>query len=370
MQVNNFINGRRICNSRTEWNYDDSENMTSFLRNCWYVACASTEISERPFRRVLLDVAVALYRLPDGAPVALRDRCPHRLVPLSYGKLVGDRLQCIYHGLQFDRSGACVHNPHGGGTTRVHVDSYPVVERYGYVWIWPGDAERADAEALPKLDFLEDTAHFTAVRGYLNVQANYQLISDNLLDLSHVEFLHPMFAREEGVESHRTEFLQEPRAVIANRWKPNTSLNAFAKLLWENPPDRGDGRANMRWMPPSNLIFDLGTCEVGAPVESGLCSPATHLLTPETAYRTHYFWTQGRNRRLSDPELDLRLQGITSRIFDQEDRLVIEAQQAELGPETDILKVKPLLLKADTPAVMARRLLGRLIEDESGQPQA
>ncbi len=174
--------------------------MSHFLQNCWYVACSADEMSGKPFRRIILDVPIVLYRLEDGTPVALHDRCPHRLVPLSLGKLVGDHIQCIYHGLQFDRNGTCVHNPHSGAAAaRIRVPSFPLAEKYGYLWIWMGEPDRADRETLPQLDFLEDHANFKTVRGYLKVNANYQLISDNLLDLSHVEFLHPMFAREEGV---------------------------------------------------------------------------------------------------------------------------------------------------------------------------
>lgn len=344
--------------------------MTEFYRNAWYVAAAAHElqVGKQPFRRTLLGEALVLYRLPDGTPVALQDRCPHRWAPLSLGKLIGDRLQCIYHGLQFDRSGACVHNPHSSNAAaRIHVTSYPLTEKYGYVWYWPGDAVQADIDLVPRLDFLENPQQFATVRGYLRVRAHYELISDNLLDLSHVEFLHPMFALEEGVESHRVEFLQEGNTVIANRWKPNTTLNAFARLLWSSPPERGDGRANMRWMAPSNLLFDLGVCAVGERPEAGLCTPAAHLLTPETTYSTHYFWAQGRNLRLSDRELDQRIIEVNSQVFEKEDRIVIEAQQVELGTETDILKVKPLLLKADTAAVMARRLLRRLIDAETQQ---
>ncbi len=349
--------------------FDEASFMTQFFRNTWYVAASAGELEagQRPLRRIFLQQPVALYRLPDGSPVALQDRCPHRLVPLSLGKLIGDRLQCIYHGLQFDRTGACVHNPHSGsGANRIRVTSYPLTERYGYVWIWPGDPARADASLIPRLDFLDDGARFAVVRGYLKVQANYELISDNLLDLTHVEFLHPLFARHEGVGAHDVEFLQEGNSVIANRRKPNTSLNAFAKLLWTSPPERGDGRANMRWTAPSNLLFDLGVSHVGGEPEAGLCTPATHLLTPETAYSTHYFWAQGRNLRLDDRALDQQIVEVNSRVFDQEDRLVIEAQQAELGERTDILEAKPLLFNADKPAVLARRLLRRLIAAEAG----
>ncbi len=340
--------------------------MAEFLRNCWYVACAGTEIDKRPLARTILDTPVVLYRLADGSPAALQDRCPHRFVPLSMGRVVGNNLQCIYHGLQFDQRGNCVLNPHAGSASApFRVGSYPVVERYGYVWIWPGEAKRAHPDLLPDLPFLQDETRFRTVRGYLVVAAHHELISDNLLDLSHVEFLHPLLSREEGVAAHRIEFYQDGNAVFANRWKPNSKPNGFLRMFSFGPDERSDARANMKWLPPGILRFDLGACSVGGEPEEGLCTPAAHLLTPETAHRTHYFWAQSRNQRLDDPQLDQKLWAETSRIFDTEDRPVIEAQQRAMGQEVDLMKLKPLLFKPDTPTVMARRTLARLIKEEN-----
>jgi vanillate O-demethylase monooxygenase subunit len=241
------------------------------------------------------------------------------------------------------------------------------VERYGYVRIWPGDPARANPALLSEFAFLEDQARFKTVRGYLKVEANYQLVVDNLLDLSHVEFLHPMFARKEGVESHRTEFSQEGNTVFAKRLKPNSSLNDFARLFWDSPADRGDGRANMRWDPPSLLNFDLGVTEVGARPEDGVCTPAAHLLTPETTYTTHYFWAQARNRKLGDEALDERLRTAVHNVFVHEDKPMIEAQQIEMGAVTDIIALRPVLLEPDVPTIRARRVLTRMIAEEQGE---
>jgi phenylpropionate dioxygenase-like ring-hydroxylating dioxygenase large terminal subunit len=96
-----------------------------FLRNYWYVAASDSDIGRKPFRRIIMNEPVVFYRTEDGTPIALEDRCPHRRLPLSMGKLVGDDiLQCHYHGLRFDRTGACVdaseagHRPWAGGALR------------------------------------------------------------------------------------------------------------------------------------------------------------------------------------------------------------------------------------------------------------
>ena len=111
-----------------------------FLRNYWYVAALDEEVRDRPLGRTILGEPVVLFRTADGALHAFEDRCPHRQLPLSMGKIVGDALQCHYHGLRFDGSGKCVRVPgqdHIPQNARVR--TYPVVERYRWIWIWMGD---------------------------------------------------------------------------------------------------------------------------------------------------------------------------------------------------------------------------------------
>ena len=348
----------------------------TFLFNAWYVAASSAEVQEQPFSRTILEKRIVLYRADDGRVVALQDRCPHRFIPLSKGRIRGDTIECAYHGLRFDGTGQCVFNPHGDHKIPkdANIQTYPVVERYGFIWVWPGDPSRSRPEAfnVPMYSFLEAPDRFTAVRGYLHVAANYQLIHDNLLDLSHVEFLHAALARAEGVHAHQTELTQDGDKIQVNRWKPNSSLNQFARLFWDSASDRGDGRANITWLPPTMLFIDLGVTEVGAPIEEGVCTPAAHLITPETEFTSHYFWAQARNRRLQDQELSHRVWTAADTIFRTEDEPIIEAQQEAMGHTTDVLALKPILFEPDIPSVRARRVLNRLLAEEqaSRQPAA
>ena len=161
-----------------------------FLKNFWYVAAEPQELDGGPLARIILGEPVVLYRRADGAPAALEDRCCHRRMPLSHGRVAGNDLQCGYHGLTFAADGVCVAIPN---QTRIppgaRVRSYPCVERWGWVWIFPGDAARAEATPLP--DFSQHgSAGWAAVGGYLHVGGNHQLLVDNLLDLSHVSFVH------------------------------------------------------------------------------------------------------------------------------------------------------------------------------------
>ena len=124
--------------------------MPVFLRNAWYVAAWDTEVGRDPPARTVLDEPVVLFRTIDGRAVALADRCCHRALPLSLGTVIGDELQCGYHGLRFDATGACVAVP-GQSTAPpgAMVRSYPVVERHCWVWIWMGEVARADAALIP-----------------------------------------------------------------------------------------------------------------------------------------------------------------------------------------------------------------------------
>jgi phenylpropionate dioxygenase-like ring-hydroxylating dioxygenase large terminal subunit len=338
-----------------------------YLRNAWYVGALSRELNEQPLGRVILDESLVFFRAADGSPVAVADRCPHRFVPLSLGKVKQGELECGYHGLRFGRDGVCVANPHGNKAVPrgANLRHYPIIERYGFIWIWTGDIERADQSLMPTFPFLDSPDQFTAVHGYLPVAGNYQLVVDNLLDLSHVEFLHPMFSQAEGVAGHRTEFFQDGDVVVANRWKPNVPLHGLAgRMFWTSPSTRSDARSHMRWSAPSYLDFDLGATEVGASVEEGICLPNAHLVTPETEFKSHYFWSVARNRLLDDEAMSVRLHDVVDRIFRTEDGPIIEAQQRSMGLTSDLMSLHPVTLDPDIPAVRARRVLARRIEEE------
>ena len=174
--------------------------MSAFVRNAWYVAAWQHEVEAgQALSREILGTPVLLYRTADGTPVALEDRCCHRALPLSMGRVLGDRIECGYHGLQFDRAGDCVAVP---GQIAIppgaRVPAYPLVERDRFVWIWMGDADRMDPADIPAFHWL-DHPDWRAKPSYLHIRCNYQLLIDNLLDLSHLPFVHPTTLGEMGV---------------------------------------------------------------------------------------------------------------------------------------------------------------------------
>ena len=168
----------------------------SFLKNTWYVAAWASEIESGVlFKRTILQQNLLFLRSDDGRVAALDDRCAHRQVPLSMGKVIEGCIECPYHGLQYNVDGQCVHNPHGNGRipSRAVIKTYPVEERYGAVWIWMGDQQKANVELIPCFDFMSPEVAYLG-EGKMTIEGDYQLETDNILDLSHIEFVHPVFS--------------------------------------------------------------------------------------------------------------------------------------------------------------------------------
>ena len=341
-----------------------------FLRNTWYVAAWANEVAPGAIvARTLLNEPIAIYRGPQGQPYALADRCPHRFAPLSKGRLCegGQALQCGYHGLRFDGSGQCVLNPHGDGRlpkTAV-VRSYPVVERHSLLWIWMGDPQRADPGLITSFDCL-DPQGWVVGTGYLNVRGPYELENDNILDLSHIEFLHPLFSSE-AVSRGKIEVAQDgdtlwsKRFISDDRNAPDFICEAFGV-----PPGTTIDRwLEVRWNAPGLMLLWLGGVRAGRPREEGRSEPSLHFVTPETATSTHYFYGSPFPRSMgaqAEAMAQLRMQQ-TRRVFEEEDKPMIEAVARRMDG-ADFWSLKPLLLSGDGAAVRARRVIERLIAQE------
>jgi len=346
--------------------------MANYLRNAWYAAANGDELKAAPLSRVLLGEPLVFYRTETGAVVALQDRCPHRFAPLSMGKIRGDQLECPYHGLRFDRTGACSHNPHGTIPAKATVRSYPTLERFGYIWFWPGNPEQADSALLPDFPFMRDAEHFTVAGGYLHVKANYELIVDNLLDLSHALFVHPHFnipgqSAADQLRATETKTTTTEKSITAWRLRRGLPPNPATREIFGFGPEPVNSRSHMTWFPPSLLSFDVGSCLVGTPEMSGLCIPQVHLITPETALTSHYFFAVARNLKLEDASAGEKLFAALHKAFHDQDEPIIEAVQRSMGDMTDLDELNPVLLKTDSAPAMARRTLKRLIAAEAGQ---
>lgn len=337
----------------------------TFLRNSWYVAAWNEALAPGPQQIKILGETLALYRNAEGTAVAVGGICPHRFASLASGTLVDDALQCPYHGLRFDQSGRCVHNPHAPESRGpdIRIAAYPVIERHRAIWVWMGDPPRADPALIPDLSAL-DAEDFECSRDYLAVKANYQLVTDNLLDLSHVAYLHPFLTTPGFAERSEHEVKQEGRNIWSNMRNADEEVTPIFALLWDGKEKRGRFRSLMRWTVPSNLLLDVGMEYHDAPGSDGPTLISAHLLTPETESTTHYFWTIGRNRRQGDAELTRTIHEGIDQAFTREDEPMI-AEVAQNMAGRDFWSMRPVILPTDRAAVRARRLLAKLMTDEA-----
>src|SRR5882762_2448201 len=205
----------------------------AFLMNAWYAAGWSHEIRDKPFRRVLLNQRVVLFRKQNGEALAFTNICPHRFAPLHLGTVVNDAIECPYHGLRFNSEGVCVFNPDGDGRvpTGERLQRFPLLERYGTLWIWLG-IDATDESKLPNFGFLIDPEHYKPVVGLIEVNADYRFVLDNLLDAAHVAKVHHDTLACEAITRAKTEVVMKGNAIWANRWCPNGALSPILKMMW------------------------------------------------------------------------------------------------------------------------------------------
>jgi vanillate O-demethylase monooxygenase subunit len=342
------------------------EDGLDYVRNGWYAAAWSRELGDDVVARTFLEEPVILFRSSAGEAVALTDRCAHRAYPLSLGTRIGDTIRCGYHGFTYDCTGRCVaipaqeHIPAAYGVRR-----YPTIERGGLVFIWMGDPKRADPEGLPDLFELGLTdARFHVDIGGLNVWNNrYQLINENLLDLSHIEFLHfgtigtPNVAASPVVTTGRGNAIEASRTIHNDRATP---LHTRA-LGIEGAMDRTT--RSLFYAPGAHVTQVLmvapgSNARFGDPGYFGEFKQA-HLITPSTAGVTYYFWSIARTAR-DDAETSAFMLQAFRTVFAQ-DGVALEAQERSLRGDPHFHE---LSCKADEAAIKARKLLAELMRAE------
>lgn len=259
-----------------------------FLRNSWYCAGWSSALTDKPIGVKILNEDIVLFRTSDGTVAALSGRCPHRFAPLSIGSVKGDVIECGYHGLQFDRAGICTLNPHGQGKipSRANTRAYQVTERDGALWVWMGEYGAGNPANIIDLYFTGREPGWEGTTGHLRIKADYRLVIDNVLDLTHATYLHPDTV---GVDPEHSlgaalkyDFRTEGNIVHSNYTFLNSPPTALFRPFYKR--DRADIYAFMRWEPASCLLLDVSVNEVGQPKGSGVCIPSCHLIVPETEH--------------------------------------------------------------------------------------
>jgi vanillate monooxygenase len=339
-----------------------------FLKNAWYVACTPDEIDGKPLGRQICGERIVFYRGADGTIAALEDFCPHRGAPLSLGTVREGYLVCGYHGLTVGADGKCVSMPcqRVGGIPVIR--SFPVVERYGFIWVWPGDKALADPATIHHLEWAESPA-WAYGGGLYHIQCDYRLMIDNLMDLTHETYVHASSIGQPEIE-------EAPPATKVNGDTVTTS-RFMEKIM---PPPfwaaalRGNGLADNvpcdRWQichftPPSHVMIEVGVAHAGnggyhADPKHKASSIVVDFITPETETSIWYFWGMARSFAVDDQALTETIRTGQGKIF-SEDLGMLEAQQRNLQtwPDRPILK-----LNIDAGGVQSRRVLDRLIQQE------
>lgn len=339
-----------------------------FLRNVWYVAAFSSEIAPgETLGRKYLGESVVVFRTESGEIGALEDRCSHRAMPLSVGHVAGENVRCCYHGVEFDKRGTCTRIPN---QTRIpaaaNIRSYPVVEKNSLIWIWMGEASEADPSKI--IDNPEHSDPRWSWRPYsFHVKSNWQLLVDNIMDLTHVPYIHArtIGGNPEQHFSAETKVEFDGRKIAMIRHMPN-SIPPKSYVDAGGFKGRVDRWQEVRFEPALGMVLrvNAGGCDAGTGAyegkrDHGFMLVNVHCVTPETENTTHYLWSICTTASQES--------GVPEILFDQffdtitEDEQTLEAQQRRIDDAPD----RPFVGIASDGAVnQARRLLGSMQEAE------
>ncbi|WP_375202244.1 Rieske 2Fe-2S domain-containing protein [Hyphococcus sp.] len=342
----------------------------ALLKNVWHAAAWSQEVGDKPFARTIANEHILLYRKAGGSIVALNDTCPHRFAPLHRGKIVNGEIECGYHGLRFNDKGACVHNPHGDGTVpkSAAVKVYPVAEKDTLIWVWLGDPARADKAAIPEFPWLNETDTYDFSGGHvMHMPLAWDLILDNLLDLTHGAYLHPDTLAPTPDLRTETNLRRDGDRVYSLL----STFDAPPPPIW-TATGAATGKVHvdtwleMRWDAPATFFLDVGVMPTGHGREDGNALPTVHIITPETEETSHYFWKMFRNFSRGNPKVSEVMEEFATRAFQDEDRPMIRAVQERMAGR-DFWEMDPVLLPTDAAAIQARRMIKKLLKEEADE---
>ena len=337
---------------------------TSFLLNRWYVAALSSEVSDTPLARTIAGQKVVLYRDSKGDIIALEDRCAHRQAPLSLGEVVGDNIQCGYHGLTFDREGTCVRVP---SQKLIPPDAcvrpYPAAEKQGFVHLWSGPRTPTSEETpfdfpFAAMDGLN--ARYAALSG----KFDYRLLIDNLMDLTHLGFTHKNTIGTGGVaESGTAKTERQGDRVIVTREMENIAP-APTHVEVTGYSGNVDRWQIIEFIPPCFISLQVGNAKHGtggfnADDKDKLINRRTlHIATPEAENTTHYFWVSTYPSDSMTPDQEQTIYDRTLEVLDEDVRM-IEGQQTRYDPDFSMIDINE-----DAGQLSMRATLERLIAEE------
>ncbi len=332
--------------------------------NCWWVAATSQEIGRKPLGRWLLDRPVVLYRTEAGTVTALDDRCLHRWAPLSSGYLEGGELVCGYHGARYAADGRCTRYPTQANVpSTACVRAYPVVERGPFVWIWLGDDARRSDVALPPDFAWSADPNWAVVRGGYTLEANYMLLHENVLDLTHFNYLH---RNSFGITNRRPpEYHVEGNQVVCRQVVDVTGYTQAELAAARLDPFTIRTEETGRFVTPA--LHSTETVAIRRPdsqLPERQPTYINHCVTPESPSRTHYWWLMGFGAM--PPAAVAEMTQFIANGF-AEDKAMLEAVQRVIDRDPRHREFPEFSFEGDAGGIQARRVLQRILEaDGSG----
>ena len=341
--------------------------MTSWLKNAWYVAGWDYEVDRQPLARTICGTSMMFYRKLDRSVVAMRDACPHRMLPLSMGLREGDSIRCKYHGLKLGPDGVAEEMPLTTETVnkRICAETFVTHERYRFVWVWIGERDLADPSLIPDLSPCASEG-WVHDGGYYHVECDYRLMIDNLMDLTHETHVHSGSIGQPEIMEAPLESRVEDETVYLSRWMPDIDAPPFWRTAL-GKPGRVDRWQICKFQLPSAVMIDVGVAAVGAGAtlenhDQGVRGMVIDFMTPERDGSHHYFWGMARNYNLNDQGFTARLRTQQGGVF-AEDKEILEAQQRSIDANPDL---KPTVYSIDQGGVRARRIIEKAIQRRTG----
>ncbi|WP_158085773.1 aromatic ring-hydroxylating dioxygenase subunit alpha [Henriciella aquimarina] len=338
-----------------------ADRNTPLLRNYWYVAAFSDEITREPMRRTILEEDIVFYRTQDGTAVAVQNRCPHRSFPLHTGTIKGDRIVCGYHGIEFNPDGSCGLVPALNAAPRsIRLDAYPLVEDGPFLWIWMGDPANPDYSRMIYQDWCTSPG-WTHVKGYMYMKANYLGLHENLMDLSHFAFLHAKWNIARPEHAAAPSKIEEDGNMIRQR-----EIHEDADL----PPAFVEAAALKAPMNrEAQHLVQIPGMHVGTQITTDASEPpkrdvqhVIHIMTPETQTSTHYLWAIAYDEAVDTEELREGMRTVGEGAF-MEDKVALEDIE-EIVARDHRPNFREKIIKTDEGGIRVLRMFARMAAEE------
>lgn len=332
-----------------------------YPKNQWYVIAFSNEIGREPLGRECLGDPIVLFRTETGEPVALFDRCPHRGMKLSQGKCLGNNIQCGYHGIEFSADGQGVVLPSGGNIpSKLVVNSYPLVEKWEWIWIWMGDPSLADPSMIPdhqELGLTGEGSHGDSGL-HLHVSANYMLPHENLVDATHITFLHHGLIDTGNVALVPTRMEADGVKVAMVREFINEPMPEMLRDAFQMRGDRLDRTLTLTSYAPNLCMITSVFKERNVSDAKEKVNRLIVAVTPDGPTGTHQFACFGNSYPEKNPHRYEDLQRLL-----MEDVVVIEDIQKNFD-RLGLEKCPEISVRSDDAGIRTRRLIAKMIKNE------